>query len=134
MANKWHPTFTFCGTFSGTGKTSGARWLEKVEHELYGYEDDEGNVPPKQYLKALNMLLVDDAADWAESNSEAPRYLKDPAPTRDTVRSFQDLFNQRFRSQAVESTPVPFDVDIAELTQKSDESLITYYRRALALL
>lgn len=32
------------------------------------YFDSKGNMPPDQFLHAVDLLLVDEAADWAETD------------------------------------------------------------------
>ena len=127
------PTFALCGTFSGT-TIAASRWLIKFNHEMKGYRSSDGNIPPDLYLESLNMLLTDDAADWAESHPEAVRMLSDPNPTADTVERFKSLFCDRFPSKIVELTPVSFDVELAELNQRSDEPLLTYYKRVTNIM
>lgn len=125
------PTYAFCGTFSG--KESAARWLRKLDHELSGYKQD-GSIPPDKYFDAFNMLLTDEAGDWADSYPEAVRLLNTEEPTKVTVETFKALLCERFPSKAAELSPVPFDVELAELRQKVDESLANYYKRTLNLI
>ena len=42
-----------------------SRWLLRFDHEMEGYASLEGTVPSDRYLKCLNMLLTEDAAEWA---------------------------------------------------------------------
>ena len=107
------PLYAFCGTFSG--KDSAIRWLRKLEHELSGYKQADGLIPPDKYLDAFNMLLTDDAGDWADSHPNAIRLLNTKEPTKATVDTFKALLCERFPSKAAELTPVPFDVELAEL-------------------
>ena len=126
------PSYAFCGTFSG--KDSATRWLRKLEHELSGYKQADGLIPPDKYLDAFNMLLTDDAGDWADSHPDAIRLLNSEEPTKATVDTFKALLCERFPSKAAEQAPVPFDVELAELRQKPDESLVNYYKRVLNLV
>ena len=59
--------FTFCGCFGGKGTISVARWLLKLEHELTQYREN-GTIPPDRFINSINLLLTDDAAEWAETN------------------------------------------------------------------
>ena len=127
------PTFALCGTFSGTSIPA-SRWLIKFNHEMKGYRDQEGVIPPDTYLESLNMLLTDDAAEWAESHPDAIRLLAEPNPTAATVESFKTLFCERFPTKTVEVTPLSFDVELAELHQRTDESLSAYYKRVTGLM
>ena len=113
---------------------SGARWLKKLGHELSGYKTANEAIPADTYLNSLNMLLVEEAADWAESHPEAIRLLNEPSPTQDTVTAFKALFCDRFPSRAVEAAPIPFNVELAEIAQRSEESLSSYYKRVIGLM
>jgi hypothetical protein len=125
------PTFAFCDTFSGTGNVSVARWLKCLEHELSGYKVN-GIINSNTYLDSLNVLLTDDAAEWAESHSEAIRLLAIEEPTaQDLVRS---LLCERFSTKAVELSPIPFDVELSELRQRPDETLASFYKRVTNLM
>ena len=127
------PSFAFCGTFSGNGSISAARWLRKYEHEMSGYKVD-GVIPAVTYLENLSMLLTDDAAEWSESHPDAVRLLNETDPTPQAVESFKSLFCERFPSKAVEVTPIPFDVELSELRQRTDEPLNAYYKRVTNLM
>ena len=128
------PTFAICGTFSGTTGISASRWLIKFNHEMKGYRAEDGSIAPDTYLESLNMLLTDDAADWAESHPDAVRLLAEPDPSQATVDSFKTLFCERFPTKAVEITPIPFDVELADLRQKPEEPLVAYYKRTTGLM
>ena len=127
------PDFKFCGKFSG--KTSAARWLKSFNHELECCKDETtGRVPPGKYLSYLDLLMTEDAADWAEENPDAAKHLATDAPTQDTVDNFLALFKERFPSKAIETTPITFDSELADLKQKQDEALATYYTRTINLM
>lgn len=115
------PIFAFCGTFSGAENVSAARWLKRLEHELSGYKVS-GVINPSTYLNSLNMLLMDDAAEWAESHPDAIRLLAIEEPTAQDPASFRSLLCERFPTKAVEISPISFDPELSELHQRSDES------------
>lgn len=100
------PTFSFCGTFSGAGNVSAARWIKRLEHELSGYKVN-GVINPSTYLDSLNMLLTDDAAEWAESHPEAIRLLAIEEPTAQDLANFRSLLCERFPTKAVEISRSP---------------------------
>ena len=127
------PSFAFCGTFSGNDSISAVRWLRKFEHEIVGYRVN-GTVPPDKYLSSVDMLLMDDAAEWAESYPEAIRLLKDPNPTQESVNTFKALLCDRFPAKVVEVVTVPIDVELSGLKQRTDESLASYYKRVTGLM
>lgn len=127
------PTFSFCGTFSGTGTVSAARWLKRLDHEFSGYKID-GVVKPFTYLDSLNMLLTDDAAEWAESHPDAIRLLAIEDPTAQDLENFKSLLCERFPTRSVEVSPIPFDAELAELHQRPDEALSSFYKRVTSLM
>ena len=80
------------------------------------------------------MLLVDEAEDWAESHSDVIELLNEENPTQNTIDSLRSLLCERFPAKAVEVTPVPFNVELAELQQRTDEPLSSYYKRVTGLM
>ena len=129
------PTFTICGQFSGT-TDSASKWLKKFDLEMEDYRDEDGRFPPTKYLGTLDALLTGEASDWSESHPEAIRLLHEAetAPTPTTVENFRALFCERFPSKVMEISPVPFDVELAELHQRPEESLAAYYKRVQNLM
>ena len=84
------PSYAFCGTFSG--KDSAIRWLRKLEHELSGYKQADGLIPPDKFLDAFNMLFTDEAGEWADSHPDAIRLLNTEEPTKATVDTSRPFF------------------------------------------
>ena len=127
------PEFKFCGKFAG--KTSAARWLKALNHELESLKDEStSKVPLEKYLTYLDMLMTEDAADWVEENQDASRLLAKEDPDQDTVDQFISLFKERFPSKISEAAPVTFDSELSELKQKEDEALTSYYSRTINLM
>lgn len=126
------PTFAFCGKF--TGKTiSAARWLKAYDRELTPRRES-GQLTPESYLEDLDLLLAEDAAEWAESNSEAIRLLNTENPTQATVDQFTSLFKQRFPVKVAEVAPLTFDTEIADLRQQPNETVTSYFTRTTSLM
>ena len=113
---------------------SAARWIKSFEHELSDFRDENGMIPPSTYLRYLDLLLLGEAAEWVESNPEAVRLMATQDPTQATVSQFISLLQERFPSKAVESAPISFDLEVSELRQKQDESVMSYYSRTLNLM
>ena len=55
-------------------------------------------------------------------------------PTQETVALFKSLLCERFPSKAVVTSPISFNIELADLRQKEEEALATYYRRATTLM
>ncbi len=130
------PTFALCGTFAGNTDVTAERWLSKFDFEMEDYQDSEGRFPAAKYLGYLNMLLVEDAAKWSEKDPDARRLLAEAksAPTEATVNNFRTVFCEAFPSREIEASPIPFEVELAELHQRPNEALSAYYKRVSALM
>ena len=130
------PTFAYCGLFSGQENISAGRWLLKFEHEMSRYRAADGDISPDGYLGSLNMLFTEDAAEWSKNHPDAVRLLAEPKPTHQTVTSLKSLLCDQFPSRVVEVVPVPIDVELAELRQRTKESelLASYYKRVSGLM
>ena len=127
------PKFSFCGCFSGKDTISAARWLKKLEFELAPFKQD-GSMPPRKFLESVDLLLTDDAAEWAETCPDAVRLLADENPTAQSMTTFRNLFQERFPAKSVETSTVSFDLELSNLHQKEGESISFYYRRVCAFM
>ena len=100
------------------------------------YRDDAGRFSPSKYLSYLETLLTDKALDWSESHPVAIRLLVEAEtfPSLQTIENFRALFCERFPSEVVEASLIPFNLEITELKQRSDKSLAAYYKRVTNIL
>ena len=128
------PDFSLCGTFGGKKGQSATRWLKKLEWELKRYASEDGSVSPINFIQAFDLLLVDDAASWAETTQAVVELIEDPEPTGSTVETLKSLFVQQYPTRVVEVPVTNFDTEISELGQQEGEALLAYYRRTLSLL
>lgn len=55
-----------------------------------------GTISPKKFLDYVDMLLIDDAADWADTDYDAARLLAEEKPTVQSVVLFTNLLQQWF--------------------------------------
>ncbi len=62
------------------------------------------------------------------------RLLNDSVSTQETMNIFKIIFCDRFSSRVVEVILISIDVELAELKQKSDETLTFYYKRVISLM
>jgi hypothetical protein len=74
------------------------------------------------------MLFTDEAGDWADSYPNTIRLLSINKPIKTTIDIFKALLYKRFPFKAIELTPIPFNIELAELRQKHDKSLVNYYK------
>ncbi len=65
--------------------------IDKLEHELSRYKSAEGSMSINTYVKSLNMLLIDEIADYVDYNSDAIRSLETSDLTQSTVITFKSL-------------------------------------------
>lgn len=100
QASHFHGTanlqFAFCGTFSGRDNTSAAKWIKRLEFELTPYQDENGVISAQKFLSSVDLLLSDEAAEWADIDQDAMKLLNDPNHTTQPVSTFKDLFNNTF--------------------------------------
>ena len=121
------PTFEFCRTYDGSEPA--ARWLKRLEFDLRGLDRDD--ISPEQYLSSVDLLLMGEAADWAESSPEISAILTG-SHTKESLQRFLTLFKERFPSKAVEVV-VSFPEALEALRQNADESLSSYYQRTIQI-
>ena len=129
-------TFSTCGNFLENAEISEAKWLRKFDFDIKDCQDAKGPFPPDRYLRYLDMLLIENASNWSESNPKAIRLLAEPemTPTQQIIQQFRAVFCERFPSKAVKATSIPSDIEITELRQRPEETLSTYYKRVLNLM
>ncbi len=108
------------------------QWLAKLDYELETYEVD-GVVPPKKYLRFANLLLTDEAAEWAESNPDVISTVTNPTPDQAAVDRFKALLQDRFPAKSGELITSTFESELEELRQREDETLAAYYKRVVTL-
>lgn len=127
------PSFQWCGKF--TGKSSAARWLRGFDLEMAPVKNTNAAMYPQLYLQYLDLFLIDDAAVWVESNSEATRLLNEESPTQATIDEFTSLLKQKFPAPPSEEiAPITFDAELADLRQQSNETVTAYYKRTMSLM
>lgn len=127
------PTFSFCGNFSGKEGISAARWLKRLEWE---FEPSvyQGNIPPKDFLKSVDLLLTEEAAAWADTSEEVSSLLSLGHPSVQDVTRFKSLFQAKFPAKSCDSTSTSLDFELRNLVQMKHESLRDYYHRVLAMM
>lgn len=120
--------FQFCGTFSGKGDVSAARWLKKLEWEFNPLKVND-EVPAKPFLEAVYLLMTGDAAVWTEANRSAAQLLSKENPTREDVIKFKTLLQNRFPAKTCEPESINFDRERSELHQQPEKSLLACSNR-----
>ena len=122
------PTFEFCGTYDGSEPAS--RWLKRLEHELRGSE--AGTIAPELYLSSVDILLMKEAADWAETSLDIIPLLAAPY-TQESLDRFLLLFKEKYPTKSVETITTSFPEEVDSLHQNPDETLLSYYQRAVQI-
>jgi len=123
--------FKFCGFFNGKD-IAATKWLKKLDWELEGYAVS-GAVPPHRFTQAIDLLLTEEAAAWAETHPQAIDILAASEPSQDDVTTFRGLLCERFPSKSAEISTTTFDMELTDLKQQ-DESLSAYYKRVTAMM
>lgn len=126
--NQSHPTFEFCRTYDGSEPAS--RWLKRLEFELRGSKT-HGVISSEQYLSSVDLLLMGEAADWAESSPEISALLV--TYTSESLDRFLSFFKERFPTKFVEIVATTFPEEVEGLRQNADESLTSYYQRTIQI-
>lgn len=129
MPNQSRPTFDFCRTYDGSEPAS--RWLKRLEFELRG-DSRSGIIAPEHYLSSVDLLLVGDAADWAESSPEISTLFAG-SHTSESLDRFLSLFKERFPTKSIETIPTTFSEELEGLHQNAEESLTSYYQRTIQI-
>lgn len=123
--------FKLCGYYNGRDMPA-AKWLKKLDWELEGYAVDR-KVPPHRFIQAFELLLTEDASNWAETHPQAVEILAKDDPEETDVRAFRNLLVARFPTKSAEVSSISFDTELSELRQR-DESLAAYYKRLTVLM
>jgi hypothetical protein len=126
--------FAFCGSFTNQKNISVNRWLLKFEHEMFGYIMNDDRILSNKYLSSLNMLLMNEVARWVESHSNVIRLLEELLSTQQTIENLKALLCERFSFKIIEVIIIFIDVELSKLKQKTDEFLISYYKRVSELM
>ena len=122
------PELTFSGLYSG--KEPATRWLRRLNYDLQSHTDENGIVQPKTWLLSVSILLIDEAASWAESNEEMRRIFDKDEPASVDVAKAKELLQQWFPTRPAEP-PGTIDIQLIKLEQETDEQLYDYYKRGL---
>lgn len=129
------PDFRLCGKFSGKDGQSAARWMKQLEFELSDAGFDGINtIPPFTFIQAVDLLLVDEAANWAEGTPDVSALLSNPSPGPEDVAEFKTLFISQYPARQLDTPLLTVDSEIQDLKQGERESLVAYYQRTAALL
>ena len=81
-----------------------------------------------QYLQFIDILLVENAVTWAETDLNIFILLTQSNSTLDTVFKFKILFIKKYSLQFTEIASISFNNEIADLKQKNKEVLLMYYK------
>ena len=128
------PTFPLTGFFDGKGNEPAERWLRKFDVEVLGYADANGKVPPVKYIRSLIILLRGIAVTWVEIHPIAGDVIKNKDPGPDDAMNFVNLLKERFFTNSVNVAFIPLSVELANLFQKANEFLSSYYHRTTNIM
>jgi hypothetical protein len=118
-------TFTFCDCFSEKCNISTIRWMKKLKHELINYKINDV-ISSAKFLNCINLLLIDDAIEWIEINSDVVKILTEKNSSQELTTTFRNLFCERFLVKFIKTFIVNFDIELNDLRQISDEFINIY--------
>ena len=133
IMNRSKSIFIFCECFFEKRVISTAKWFKKLKHELNSYKKS-GVIFSKKYMNSINFFLIDDAAEWAETNVETADLLFQKNFIFESVISFRNLFQKKFFVKTVKIFNISFDTKLKEMKQKSNEIINSYHKRFLILM
>lgn len=125
--------FAFCECFFEKRIISVVRWLKKLEHELSVFKQDE-IISSGRYMNNINLLLIDDAVEWAKINVEAANLLTQEDSIVESVVTFRNLFQKQFSTKTIKTFSTSFDIELEEMKQKSKKLIEAYHKRFLTLM
>ena len=122
--------FIFCECFFEKKTIFAVRWLRKLKHELISFKLFE-TISFEKFINSVNLLLIDDAADWTEVNMNAVHFLSEDDFIEKTMFTFKILFQKRFSAKTVKLSAVNFYAKLKEFRQKAKKSINAYHKRML---
>ena len=125
--------FSLCRQFAGKPSQSATRWLKKFKYKMSRYTVN-GHISSDWYLQFIDILLVENAVTWAETDLNIFTLLSQLNSTLDTVFKFKILFTEKYSLQFTEIASISFDNEVADLKQKDEKALLTYYKQMSDLL
>ncbi|MCJ1343984.1 hypothetical protein MMC31_002184 [Peltigera leucophlebia] len=128
------PVFALSGPFSGSDGLPASRWLKKLQYDLKPSYPPHHPSYPREYVNALDVLLVGEAAEWAEENPLVQTRINKADPTLEDVEALKTLLQDRFPQRLTEITTFNINAELESLKQQSDENLLTYYKRAKSMM
>ena len=128
------PAFALSGPFSGSDRLPAFRWLKKLQYNLKPLYPPSHPSYSREYVNALDVLLVGEAAEWAEANPLVQVKINKPDPTLEDVEALKTLLQDRFPQRLTETTSFNLNTELESLKQQKDKSLLVYYKRARSMM
>lgn len=128
------PVFALSGPFSGSDRLPASRWLKKLQYDLKPLYPPSHPSYFREYVNALDVLLVGEAAEWAEANPLVQVRINKLDPTLEDVEALTTLLQDQFPQRLPETTTFNINSELESLKQQKDESLLAYYKRARSMM
>ena len=106
---------------------------EKIEVRMNRISN-EWKILFAKFVKSIDLLLMNEIAEWAETNFDVVRYLNEKEFTRSIVTSFKSLFQDRFLSKIIDNSVFNFDVELNNFKKKSIQYILLYYKQTVAFI
>ena len=91
-------------------------------------------ISSKMLLKLIDLLIIEEASTWTETNSEIVYFLTFNHFIIDEMKRFKILLCERFSTKVQIFTTINFDEKMMNLRQKNDEILMFYYKRVAFIM
>ena len=120
--------FVICEKFLNKNEQSTAKWLKKLKWELTAQKIND-KISFKILLKSIDLLIIEKASNWTETDSEIVHFLILNRFIVDETKRLRTLLCERFFAKIQEFTIINFDEKMMNLKQKKNETLMSYYKR-----
>lgn len=122
--NKTNPILHIMLTIFRHRRLSASRWLKKLQSDLKLVAQLGDPSYPREYVNTLDVLLIGEAAEWAEENPLVQARIIKTAVKLDDVYILKQFFRDRFLGKIVESSTFNINSELESLRQQDNESLL----------
>lgn len=114
------PVFALSGPFSGSDGLPASRWLKKLQYDLKPLCPPSHPSYSREYVNALDVLLVGEAAEWAEANPRVQVRINKLDPTLEDVEALKTLLQDRFPQRLAETTTFNINTELEGLKRQKE--------------
>ena len=126
--------FFMCDFFSKKDNVSVCKWFKKLKWKLQIYVDEKENILSDQFFHVVDFFFIDETSNWTEIDSHIVNFFQNLIFTQNSILFFKKKFQKRFFFKSTKLCSVNFNSELQNLKQKSNESLIVYYKRIFDMM